>query len=86
VPDDRRLSAPLRYSEGRSNQNVEITFSSDANGSLIRVRRGGSFFGVIFLRYGVYRFHTGEEAGADLEDTDLEQLKTKIREQYGRET
>jgi hypothetical protein len=70
-----RKSAEL----GRKEQaHVEITFSSDAKGSLIRVLRGGRFFGVIFLNNGVYRFHTGEEAGPDLEDTDLEQLKTKI--------
>jgi hypothetical protein len=62
---------------------VEITFSSDANWSLIRVHRGGRFFAVILLRDGVYRFHTGEEVGADPEDTDLEQLKTKIQEKYG---
>jgi hypothetical protein len=80
--------SPCRSADfGRKEQsNVEITFSSDANGSVIRVLRGGRFFGVIFLSYGVHRFHTGEEAGADLEDTDLEHLKTKIREQYGRET
>jgi hypothetical protein len=69
---------------------VEIAFRDDSSlghGSFIRVLRGGRNFGVIFHTVGVYRFYTGNEAklgGADLEEPDLEQLKTKVRDRYGR--
>ena len=68
-----------------------ITFRDDwlsGRGPFTRVLRGGRDFGFIVQTASIYRFYTGDQAkpgGADLEGADIEHLKARIQEKYGRE-
>jgi hypothetical protein len=68
---------------------MTITFHKDSSaglGSFILVLNRGMPLGRIFHTEGVYRFYIGREpklGGAELEDTDLEQLEKKIDARHG---
>jgi hypothetical protein len=68
---------------------VAITFKIDsttAEGTFIRVLRDGQPFGKIIDAAGLYRFYEAdhEKLGgrAELQEVDLETLKTKIQSRY----
>jgi hypothetical protein len=67
---------------------MAMTFNVDSTtgeGTFIRVLRDGRPFGKIFDAVGLYRFYEAdhEKLGvAELQDADLERLKTKIRSTY----
>jgi len=68
---------------------VAITFKIDsttAEGTFIRVLRDGQPFGKIIDAAGLYRFYEAdhEKLGgrAELQEVDLEALKTKIQSRY----
>jgi hypothetical protein len=62
-----------------------ITFEVDsttAEGTFIRVLRDGRPFGKILDAVGLYRFYEADHeklGSAELQDADLERLKTKIQ-------
>ena len=64
---------------------MELTFridSSTREGTFIRVLRDGAPLGKILDAAGLYRFYEGDHeklGGAELQDADLERLKTKIQ-------
>ena len=67
---------------------MTITFrvdSTTAEGTFIRVFRDGRPFGKIIDANGLYRFYEAdhEKLGvAELQEADLERLKTKIHSRY----
>ena len=68
---------------------MAITFkvdSSTAEGTFVGVFRDGRAFGKIIDANGLYRFYEADReklgGGADLQEVDLEQLKTKIQSKY----
>lgn len=68
---------------------MAITFKIDsttAEGTFIRVLRDGQPFGKIIDAAGLYRFYEAdhEKLGgrAELQEVDLEALKTKIQSRY----
>lgn len=68
---------------------MAITFKIDsttAEGTFIRVLRDGQPFGKIIDAAGLYRFYEAdhEKLGgrAELQEVDLETLKTKIQSRY----
>ena len=69
---------------------MAITFQTGSllgEGSFIQVLRSGLRFGKIFHTVGMYRFYEGDReklGGPDLQDGDLEQLKTAIARRYDR--
>jgi hypothetical protein len=83
------LCAACRAEEGRPH--VGITFRDDwlsGRGPFTRVLRDGRDFGFIVQTASIYRFYTDDQpklGGADLEGVDIEHLKARIQEKYGRE-
>jgi hypothetical protein len=68
---------------------LALTFKVDSStkeGTFIRVFRDGQPFGKIFDAVGLYRFYEGDHeklgGGAELQDADLERLKTAIQSRY----
>ena len=68
---------------------MALTFKVDSStkeGTFIRVFRDGQPFGKIFDAVGLYRFYEGDReklgGGAELQDADLERLKTAIQSRY----
>jgi hypothetical protein len=67
---------------------VAITFKLDSTtgeGTFIRVLRDGRPFGKILDAMGLYRFYEADHeklGGAELQDADLERLKTAIQSRY----
>ena len=67
---------------------MAITFKVDSTtdeGTFIRVLRDGRPFGKIIDANGVYRFYVGDReklGSAELQEVNLEPLKTKIRSRY----
>ena len=63
--------------------------STTGEGTFIRVLRDGRPFGKILdaVGQGLYRFYEGDHeklGAAELQDADLERLKTAIRSRYDR--
>lgn len=68
-----------------------ITFKVDSTtreGTFVRVLRDGLPFGKILDAVGLYRFYEGDRerlgGTAELQDADLERLKTAIQSRYER--
>ena len=67
---------------------MAITFkvnSTTGEGTFIRVLRDGRPFGKIFDAVGLYRFYEADHeklGSAELQEVDLERLKTKIQSRY----
>jgi hypothetical protein len=68
---------------------MALTFKVDSTtseGTFIRVLRDGRPFGKILDAAGLYRFYEGDHerlgACAELQDADLERLKTAIQSRY----
>jgi hypothetical protein len=67
---------------------MALTFKVDSTtgeGTFIRVLRDGRPFGKIFDAVGLYRFYEADHeklGSAELQEVDLERLKTKIQSRY----
>jgi hypothetical protein len=68
---------------------MALTFKIDSTtseGTFIRVLRDGRPFGKILDAVGLYRFYEGDHeklgGGAELQDADLERLKSAIQTRY----
>jgi hypothetical protein len=67
---------------------MALTFKVDSTtgeGTFIRVLRDGQPFGKIFDALGLYRFYEGDRetrGGVELQDADLQRLKTAIQSRY----
>jgi hypothetical protein len=68
---------------------MAITFKVDSTtgeGTFVRVLRDGRPFGKILDAVGLYRFYEGDRerlgGTAELQDADLERLKTAIQSRY----
>jgi len=74
---------------GQEGNTMTIIFRDDSTlgrPSFTQVLRSGLRFGVIFHTAGVYRFYVGDDeklGGPDLQDQDLDRLKTAIQSRYG---
>jgi hypothetical protein len=78
----------LEHDSPQRERLIAITFKVDsttAEGTFIRVLRDGLPFGKIFDAVGLYRFYEADHeklGSAELQEVDLERLKTKIQSRY----